>query len=78
MKNVFFFDAMLTPRIITGVYWLCLLSILVSGVGVMFYGEFFSGLLGMIIAGVLTRVGFELIIITFKNNEYLRKIAEKP
>ncbi|VTR59874.1 Uncharacterised protein [Serratia fonticola] len=44
----------------------------------MFYGEFFRGLLGIIIGGVFTRVGFEMVIIAFKNNEYLRKIAEKP
>jgi hypothetical protein len=78
MKNIFFFDAMLTPKIITGVYWLCLLGILVGGIGSMFYGEFFRGLLGMIIGGVFTRVCFEMVIIAFKNNEYLRKIAEKP
>ncbi|WP_431224259.1 DUF4282 domain-containing protein [Serratia sp. L9] len=78
MKNIFFFDAMLTPKIITGVYWLCLLSILVGGIGMMIYGEFFRGLLGMIVGGVFTRVCFEMIIIAFKNNEYLRKIAEKP
>ncbi|TQI78158.1 uncharacterized protein DUF4282 [Serratia fonticola] len=78
MKNIFFFDAMLTPKIITAVYWLCLLAILASGIGAMVYGEFFRGLLGMILGGVFTRVCFEMIIIAFKNNEYLRKIAEKP
>jgi len=78
MKNIFFFDAMLTPKIITAVYWLCLLGILVSGIGAMFYGEFFRGLLGIILGGGFTRVCFEMIIIAFKNNEYLRKIAEKP
>lgn len=78
MKNIFFFDAMLTPKIITAVYWLCLLGILASGIAAMAYGEFFRGLLGMILGGVFTRVCFEMIIIAFKNNEYLRKIAEKP
>ncbi|QNQ54504.1 DUF4282 domain-containing protein [Serratia liquefaciens] len=78
MKNIFFFDAMLTPKIITGVYWLCLLGIIVGGIGAMFYGEFFRGLFAIIIGGVFTRVCFEMIIIAFKNNEYLRKIAEKP
>jgi hypothetical protein len=78
VKNIFFFDAMLTPKIITAVYWLCLLAILASGIGAMVYGEFFRGLLGMILGGVFTRVCFEMIIIAFKNNEYLRKIAEKP
>lgn len=44
----------------------------------MFYGEFFRGLFGIIVGGVFVRVAFEMIIIAFKNNEYLRKIAEKP
>lgn len=78
MKNIFFFDAMLTPKIITAVYWLCLVGIIVGGIGTMIHGELFAGLLGMIIGGVFTRVCFEMIIIAFKNNEYLRKIAEKP
>jgi hypothetical protein len=78
VKNIFFFEAMLTPKIITFVYWLSLLGIVVGGVGLMIYGEFFRGLLGLIIGGVFTRVCFEMVIIAFKNNEYLRKIAEKP
>ena len=51
---------------------------LISGIGMMFYGEFFRGLFGIIVGGVFVRVAFEMIIIAFKNNEYLRKIAEKP
>ncbi|AHG20387.1 hypothetical protein Z042_12670 [Chania multitudinisentens RB-25] len=78
MKNIFFFDAMLTPKIITGIYWLALLGILVSGFGLIFYGEILRGILGLIVGGVFTRVCFEMVIIAFKNNEYLRKIAEKP
>jgi hypothetical protein len=78
VKNIFFFEAMLTPKIITFVYWLCLVSVVVGGVGLMVSGEFFRGLLGLVIGGVFTRVFFEMIIIAFKNNEYLRKIAEKP
>ncbi len=38
MRNIFF-DAMLTPKIITAVYWLALLGVLISGIGMMFYGE---------------------------------------
>lgn len=73
VKNIFFFDAMLTPKIITGLYWLCLLSILISGLGMMYYDHFFRGLLSMILGGVFARVCFEMIIIAFKNNENFRK-----
>ncbi|QNK31460.1 DUF4282 domain-containing protein [Serratia sp. JUb9] len=77
MRNVLFFDSMLTPKIITMVYWLTLLGVIISGIGVMAYSGVFSGLLGILIGGVFVRVAFEMIIIAFKNNEYLRKIAEK-
>ncbi|HDJ1438365.1 TPA: DUF4282 domain-containing protein [Serratia rubidaea] len=78
MKNIFLFDAMLTPKIITVVYWLTLLGVIISGIGMMTYSGVFSGLLAILIGGVFVRVAFEMIIIAFKNNEYLRKIAEKP
>lgn len=78
MKSIFLFDAMLTPKIITVVYWLTLLGVIVSGIGMMTYSGVFSGLLAILIGGVFIRVAFEMIIIAFKNNEYLRKIAEKP
>ncbi|BFO08727.1 DUF4282 domain-containing protein [Serratia rubidaea] len=78
MKSIFLFDAMLTPKIITVVYWLTLLGVIVSGIGMMTYSGVFSGLLAILIGGVFVRVAFEMIIIAFKNNEYLRRIAEKP
>lgn len=78
MKSIFFFDAMLTPKIITVVYWLSLLAVIFYGIGFMYYGQFFLGLLGLIIGCLMIRVSFEMIMIAFKNNEYLRKIAEKP
>lgn len=77
LKNVLFFDALLTPKILTGLYWLLLVLIIISGVFVMIstsvIGGFFS-----ILGGVLaTRICFEMIMIAFKNNEYLKKIADK-
>ena len=68
IKNVLFFDALLTPKILTGLYWLLLVLIIISGVFVMIstsvIGGFFS-----ILGGVLaTRICFEMIMIAFKNN----------
>jgi len=80
VKNIFFFDSMLTPKIITFVYWLLLLACLVSGVGAMFTsygGGFFQGL-GIIIFGAIgTRIWCELLIVLFKIHENLQKIANK-
>lgn len=69
---------MVTPKIITFIYWIALVAVFLSGLGTMFFAhEPFAGLLAIIFGGLGVRVSFELIIIAFKNNEYLRKIAEK-
>lgn len=77
MKNIFFFDSMLTPKIVTGLYWLFLLTTIAGGISSIFYGGVLRGLIGMVVGCILVRIFFEMIIIVFKNNEYLRKIAEK-
>ncbi|CNH18981.1 DUF4282 domain-containing protein [Yersinia kristensenii] len=77
LKNVLYFDSMLTPKIITILYWLSLFGIIVSGILAMF-GSFFIGVAIIIGGGISSRIGFEMIMIVFKNNEYLKRIAEKP
>ncbi len=80
MKDVFFFDSMLTPKIITFVYWIMLLGSLVSGLGSMFteYGGGFLFGLGIIIFGAIgSRIWCELLIVLFKMHESLQKIANK-
>lgn len=77
-KDLFFFDRMLTPSIITVVYWLLLLSVLVSGLGVMFTQSFFAGL-GIVIGGIIgVRIWCELLIVLFKIHQNLRTLADKP
>ena len=76
MKDIFFFDSMITPKIITFVYWLMLLGIVVSGFGMMFGGSFLVGL-GMIVGGAIgTRIWCELLIVLFKIHENLQSIAD--
>ncbi|WP_250657529.1 DUF4282 domain-containing protein [Alkalimarinus coralli] len=80
MKDVFFFDSMLTPKIITFVYWLMLLGALTSGLVTMFvgYNTNFLGGLGMIIGGAIgSRIWCELLIVLFKIHENLQKVANK-
>lgn len=81
VRNILFFDSMLTPKIITGVYWLLLVSVIVSGLGAVFSGEGFSGfMMGIVIivvGSVLARIWCELLIVLFKINDNLKKIAEK-
>ncbi|MBD1571579.1 DUF4282 domain-containing protein [Aliivibrio sp. S10_S31] len=80
MKDIFFFDSMLTPKIITIVYWLLLVSAVVSGIGTMFagYEKNILGGLGIIVGGAIgARIWCELLIVLFKIHENLQKIANK-
>ena len=80
MKDIFVFDSMLTPKIITFVYWLMLLGVVVSGLGTMFArhnGGILAGL-GIIIVGAIgSRIWCELLIVLFKIHENLQKMANK-
>lgn len=38
MSELLFFDKMLTPKLIVGVYWIMLVASVVSGIGSMFGG----------------------------------------
>lgn len=84
MKDVLFFDSMLTPKIITFVYWLLLIVVVVYGIGSWFggydgftFGKFLMGIGTIIGGGVGVRIWCELLIVLFKINENIKKIAEK-
>lgn len=80
MKSVLFFDSMLTPKIVTFIYWLLLLAAIVGGLATMFTGyganAIFLGLL-QIVGGVLgARIWCELMIVIFKINGNLQKLVD--
>lgn len=80
MKDIFFFESMLTPKIITFVYWLMLLGSLFSGLGTMFTdygGGFFAGLAIIVGGAIGARIWCELLIVLFKIHENLQKLANK-
>ncbi|MFO8025695.1 DUF4282 domain-containing protein [Thiohalophilus sp.] len=85
MKEIFLFNSMLTPKIITVVYWVLLFFTLVSGLGMMFtsqyggvtLGNFLMGL-GVIIGGAIgARIWCELLIVLFKINDNIKTLASK-
>lgn len=77
-KDLFFFNRMLTPSIITIVYWLLLIFVVLSGLGMMFTQSFLGGL-GILIFGTIgVRIWCELLIVLFKINDNLKVVAEKP
>ncbi|QDT42195.1 hypothetical protein Pan241w_22760 [Gimesia alba] len=83
MRDVLFFDSMLTPKVITFVYWLMLVVVLISGLKTIFGGFGFSfeklivGLLMMISGAVGARIWCELLIVLFKIHDNVKKMAEK-
>lgn len=84
MKDIFFFDSMLTPKIITFVYWLSLLIVCVAGLSTMFGGwggltfvKFILGIAIIIGGAVAARIWCELLIVLFKIDENIKKIADK-
>ncbi|HEX9811448.1 MAG TPA: DUF4282 domain-containing protein [Burkholderiales bacterium] len=81
-RNMFFFDAMLTPKIITLVYWLLLVAALVAGIGSMLYtgfqyltfGGFLRGVAITLGGAIAARIWCELLMVLFKLNENVQKI----
>ncbi len=84
MNDLLKFDTMITPKIITLVYWLLLLLVVCAGLGSMFsgfegftIGRFLMGLLGMVVGALGARIWCELLIVLFKMNEALQEIRHK-
>ena len=81
MKDVLYFDSMLTPKIITLVYWLLLVVAVIAGLTKMFggfsFGNLLAGLAYAVGGAVAARIWCELLIVLFKIHENIRKLAEK-
>ena len=76
MRDLFVFDAMLTPKIITFIYWLFLFLSVGSGLVTMFSGSFLMGI-GIIVGGsILSRIYCELMIVMFKIHDNIKKLAD--
>lgn len=83
-SSFLFFETMITPKLITLVYWILLAVVIVSGIGTWFGGyegftfvKFLTGIGIMVGGGLAARIWCELLIVLFKINENIQKIAEK-
>ena len=83
MNLLTFGDEMLTPKIITVLYWLMLVFAVFFGVGIMFIGNgvfmiatFIGGLLSIVLGAIFARIGCEMMIVLFKMNEALQEIRK--
>jgi len=81
VKDVLFFNSMLTPKVITVVYWLALAGIAFSGLKTIFAESYFGFLtqlgmgLGILIGGTISaRIGCELLIVLFSINDNIKKM----
>jgi len=77
MRDVLFFDKMLTPKIITFVYWLMLLGAVVGGLASMIGGSFLMGIIYTVAGAIGARIWCELLIVLFKMNEALQELRQK-
>lgn len=84
MKDIFFFDSTLTPKIITFAYWFLLLVVCIAGLSTIFggwggitFGKFLLGIAIIIGGAVTARIWCELLIVLFKIDENIKIIADK-
>ncbi len=81
IKDLFFFDEMLTPKIITLIYWLLILLVVISGLGIFIsdlsFVSFIGGLFTIILGAAFARIWCEILIVIFKIHENIRKVADK-
>ena len=75
MKNIFLLNEMITPKIITFVYWVLLFAVLMTGISVLFEGKI-SGILAIVGGAIIARIWCELLIVLFKIHENLSEIAK--
>lgn len=73
--NLFKFDDLITPKILTGIYLLTTILAALACI-ITFIGGSVAGAVGWGLVALLNRIFFECIIVAFKNNEYLRRIAD--
>lgn len=86
VKRLLNFDKMITPAIIKFIYGIAIglsvlygLSMIISGLGSHYGGGFkvIMGLITIIISPFITRIWCETMIVIFKINENLSRIADK-
>jgi hypothetical protein len=77
-QKALFLNEMLTPSLIRIAYWLCLVAVAWNGLGHMFSGgfsNFIEGIAYIATGAILARVAAELVILLFKLNENMEKVA---
>ncbi len=73
-QAVFHLDEMVTPKLVTFFYWILLFAFITKGIGDIFEGDFFRGLVWVVGGALTSRVACELMIVIFHINDNLHSI----
>ena len=73
---IFYLEEMVTPKLITIFYWILLFAFITKGIGDIFEGDFWRGLVWVVGGSLASRVACELVVILFRINETLHVISD--
>ena len=73
---IFYLEEMVTPKLLTIFYWILLFAFITKGIGDIFEGDFFRGLVWVVGGSLASRVACELIVVLFRINEILHEIND--
>ena len=77
-KNyIFYLENLVTPKLITIFYWILLFAFITKGIGDIFEGDFFRGLVWVVGGSLASRVACELVVVLFRIHETLHEINDK-
>ena len=74
---IFYLEEMVTPKLLTIFFWILLFAFITKGIGDIFEGDFFRGLVWVVGGSLASRVACELVVVLFRINETLHEINDK-
>ena len=73
---IFYLEEMVTPKLITIFYWILLFAFITKGIGDIFEGDFWRGLVWVVGGSLASRVACELVVVLFRINEILHVVSD--
>lgn len=71
------FEKMFMPLVIKGLMYLGFFGVLIFAIVSLVKGEFLTGLLALVLGPIVVRLYSELLVVIFKINDNLQKLADK-
>jgi len=72
---MFSFERLITPKVINGLYIITVVALIAVAIIFLFYRSIYIAI-ACVVSAIFIRIFFESIMVAFKNNEYLRRIAD--